>query len=226
MTLNEKAVNYVKKQNNNLSEYKIGPLHIIVKDQISNDIDLKHVFEHVNNLIPNHILQLVDMVYIGSFNIFKDKEVNAIFADDALYISEKQDDEEDLLDDIVHELVHAAEKRYGDLIYGDGNIEKEFLLKRSKLKKVLEHQNYDINQYNFYESEYDEEFDLFLYKEVGYDALRLMSVNLFVDPYAPTSLREYFASGFEQFYIGDKRFLKEISPYIYKKLVFLHEGEI
>jgi len=65
-----------------------------------------------------------------------------------------------------------------------------------------------------------------LYKKIGYDALRMFSVNLFVDPYSPTSLKEYFASGFEEFYLGDKLYIKEISSYIYKKLIFLHEGEI
>ena len=44
------------------------------------------------------------------------------------------------------------------------------------------------------------EFDEFLYKTVGYDLLRDLTVELFVSPYAATSLREYFANGFEHYF--------------------------
>jgi len=223
---NKELVNYVKKQNKQLPEYKFGSLHVIVKDQIQNDVDIKNVFGKVNNLVPKYFLELIDIVYIGQFDFFEEREINALFLDDALYISNEQDNDEDLLDDIIHELAHAVEKKYGDFIYGDGKIEDEFILKRNRLKRILQDQNYNINKYDFFETEYNKEFDLFLYKEIGYDALRMFSVNLFVDPYSPTSLKEYFAAGFEEFYLGDKLYLKEISSYIYKKLMVLHEGEL
>ena len=43
----------------------------------------------------------------------------------------------DLLDDIVHELEHAVEKKYGDFIYGERKIEDELILKRNQLKKFI-----------------------------------------------------------------------------------------
>ena len=45
---NKKLVNYVKKQNERLPEYKFGSIHIIVKDQIQNNVDIKHVFDKIN----------------------------------------------------------------------------------------------------------------------------------------------------------------------------------
>ena len=54
----------------------------------------------------------------------------------------------------------------------------------------------------------------------------MFSVNLFVDPYSPTSLREYFASGFEEFYLGDRLYLQKICPYIFKKVLQLHEDDL
>ena len=208
----------MKKQNKQLPEYNFGSIQVVVKDQMQDEINLEHIFNKINILVPNHFLDLIDIIYIGQFDFFKKREINALFLDDALYISNEQDDNEDLLDDIIHELAHAAEKKYGNYIYGDGKLENEFLLKRKQLKRILQNQEYDIEKYNFFETEYNKEFDFFLYKEVGYDTLRILSVNLFVDPYSPTSLQEYFAAGFEQFYLGDKRFLKELSPYIYSKL--------
>ena len=46
-------------------------------------------------------------------------------------------------------------------------------------------------------------------------------MGLFSTPYAVTSLREYFATGFEEFYIGDRNYIKKISPNLYNKLTYL-----
>ena len=137
---NKKVANYVKKRNKSLPEYNFGQIQVLVKDPIQNDIDLTSVFDKVNYLIPKHFIQLIDVVYIGQFDIFDEREVNALFIDDALYITNNQDDEEDLIDDIVHEIGHAVEKRYNEFVYGDGKIEDEFILKRSRLKRILQNQ--------------------------------------------------------------------------------------
>jgi len=64
-----------------------------------------------------------------------------------------------------------------------------------------------------------EDFDMFLYKEVGYPLLSSVVASLFYSPYAATSLREYFANGFESFFMNkDIGRLKNISPTLYKKI--------
>ena len=72
--------------------------------------------------------------------------------------------------------------------------------------------------------EYDYEFDQFLLKDVGYDKLSKIVSGVFINPYAPTSLREYFATGFTDFYLqpNDHSFLKKTSPALYDKLALLH----
>ena len=219
---NRKALNYLKKRNNSLPEYNFGRLHVLVKDSIEN-IDLKSVFAKINSLIPESFLELIDVVYIGQFDVFNDRSVNAIFADGALYITNEQDDEQDLLDDIVHEIAHAVEKEYNEFIYSDQKIEDEFILKRSKIKRILEDHGYDVEKYQFLNTDYDKSLDLFFLDEVGYDALNILAVNLFLNPYSITSLQEYFASGFEEFYLENSVSLQELCPYIYKKLSALHE---
>ena len=67
-------------------------------------------------------------------------------------------------------------------------------------------------------SEYDEKFDDFLYKKVGYDALASIAMGLFITPYAATSLREYFATGYVEYLMGDRNYLKNVSPVLYKKI--------
>ena len=208
----------MKSRNRILPEYNFGQIQVVVKDPVINDIDLASVFAKLDYLIPDHFIRLIDVIYIGEFDLFAEKKVNAYFLDDALYISNNQDDEEDLIDDIIHEIGHAVEKRHDDFIYGDGKIEDEFLLKRSRLKRTLENQGYNVEKYNFLDVEYNEDLDLFLLEEVGYDALSMLSVALFLNPYSATSLSEYFARGFEEFFIGDRKYLKKIRPKLYSKL--------
>ena len=71
---------------------------------------------------------------------------------------------------------------------------------------------------DFLATEYSKNFDFFLYKSVGYDKLEVITVGLFPTPYSMTSIREYFAIGFEEYLFGDNRQLKEISPALYGKI--------
>ena len=67
---------------------------------------------------------------------------------------------------------------------------------------------------------------MFLYKTVGYDKLMNLVQGLFINPYAATSLREYFATGFTDFYLdSNHKFLQKISPALYKKLIMLQAQE-
>ena len=80
-----------------------------------------------------------------------------------------------------------------------------------------------MNLEKFLQSEYDEEFDMFLYKVVGYKLLSSISSKHFYSPYAATSLREYFANGFEMLYVTkEKDQIKKVSPKLYEKLEQLY----
>ena len=222
----KKAANYVKARNKTLPEYQFGNFHVLVQSPLSEDIDISKVFEDVNGLLPEHFLNLVDIVYIGEFDFLKEREINAMYSDGALYISNVQDDNSDLKDDIVHEIAHAVEEKYGQFLYSDEDIINEFLLKRKKLKEILSLQDYDMTGLDFFETEYNEEFDNFLYNDIGYDALQMLAIELFLDPYSITSLREYFASGFEEYYLENRLYLKDLSPYVYKKLFLLNDNDL
>ena len=222
----KKAANYVKARNKTLPEYQFGNFHVLVQSPLSEDIDISKVFEDVNGLLPEHFLNLVDIVYIGEFDFLKEREINAMYSDGALYISNVQDNNSDLKDDIVHEIAHAVEEKYGQFLYSDEDIINEFLLKRKKLKEILSFQDYDMSGLNFLETEYSEEFDNFLYNDIGYDALEMLAIELFLDPYSITSLREYFASGFEEYYLENRLYLKNLSPYVYKKLFLLNDNDL
>ena len=80
--------------------------------------------------------------------------------------------------------------------------------------------------FHFQDPDYSQELDSYLYGQVGYSLLDLLSSSIFYSPYAITSLREYFANGFEAFfYYKDTSFLRRACPELYKKLYNLLENE-
>ena len=78
----------------------------------------------------------------------REREINAMYKDGTIYVSNYQSDEEDMVDDIIHEIAHAVEDNYMMQIYGDNQIEVEFLSKRMTLKKRLELEGFDIRGLN------------------------------------------------------------------------------
>ena len=114
--------------------------------------------------------------------------------------------------------LHHAEVLYPEQIYGDQKIKKEFLKKRYELEFELKSEGYWTQEYDFKNLKFDEDFDQFLYKRVGKNLLRMITSGMFIRPYGAVSLREYFATGFEQYFLGSKQKLKKISPELYKKI--------
>ena len=106
----------------------------------------------------------------------------------------------------------------GAEIYGDGEVEREFLTKRKKMFDILTAEGYNIPARYFLDTEFDEDFDAFLYQVVGYPMLTTLTMGIFISPYAMTSLREYWARGFENYYIKDRPYLEKISPALYDKI--------
>jgi len=209
---------YLKNKADSLPFKRIGNFNIIFKNSFDKDIDYKAVLQNLNRILPNGYTELIDVIYVGKFNYFEENDFNALYKDGAMYISNVQDDERDLEDDVVHELAHAVEEKYGYIIYEDQQIKNNFLSKRATLKRILDSYDYNTAPYDFQEVEYNKKFDDFLYKEVGYDKLTMLTINLFLNSYSITSLREYFATGFEEYYIGKIIDLKQVCPYVYDKL--------
>jgi hypothetical protein len=77
----------------------------------------------------------------------------------------------------------------------------------------------------FINPEYDSVFDDYLYNFLGYDLLGPLTSEYFYSPYGITSLREYWANGFENYFLGDRQKLKDISPILYTRIKSLIESE-
>ena len=209
---------------NNIQDfYTPGGIHVYFKDKLANDeINVEDIVAKVEEIIPEHLLSEVEMIIVGWFEEFEDREINAFYKDGTLFISNLQDDSQDMYDDVIHEISHSIETPYGYQIYGDNKVRDEFLRKRKYLHDILWQLGYKAPLSFFEDVEYDEEFDMFLYQTIGYDKLANLVQGLFISPDAATSLREYFATGFTDFYMDpNHKFLQKISPALYNKLIML-----
>ena len=220
-------LHFLQENNNKVNNfYTSTGIHVYVKDPLTNGLDMEEIVSIVENRIPKKFLAEVEMMIVGDLEEFEDRKINAMYKDGCLYITNEQDDADDLIDDIIHEIAHSLEEPFGLEIYGDKKLSSEFLNKRGQLRSILWAHDYKTQLNFFMNTEYDIEFDDFLLNKVGYDKLSILMQGLFISPYAATSLREYFATGFTDFFMEpDHRLLKSVSPILYKKIEKLYKDD-
>jgi len=215
----------IKKSKKMKDHYVMHDINIFIKDSLPEGIDVDFILKYISQRIPSYLMRGVDMIYIGQFKQLKEREVNALFEDGAIYLTNEQDDDKDMIDDIVHEIAHSIEHLYGDRIYDDNLLVREFLGKRKRISLDLANYSYKPPKELQHKIEFTQEIDDYLYKEVGYDVLWNFTNGLFPSPYSITSLREYFARGFEEYVMENKKELKNVCPVLYKKIKKLYEME-
>ena len=161
----------------------IGGLDVYIADQKAAGINVHEIFDVVTTLIPHYLLTEFDYISVGDIPEFEERQINALTKDGVIYITSDQDDSADAVDDIIHEIAHTLEGKYG-----------------------------------YEDAEYSEEFDKFLYKDIGYPTLVNLSMGLFMTPYGITSIREYWAESFEKYFLNQAGQLKKFCPIAFIKL--------
>ena len=152
--------NYIKNKNS-LSKgnfLTVNSINIIVKDEIMFDISFSDL-ENLLKSFPSRFLSDLDYIMFGNFDFLRKKGHNASYADGVIYVSSLQEDNYDILDDIVHEIGHCVEEKYETFIYGDQQIELEFIKKRKLLQKEMDKEGFSIPSHMYLNTEYDERVD-------------------------------------------------------------------
>ena len=193
---------------------------VLIQDKPS--FDAQTVLQAVQSKVPQPLTRELDYIMISNSDYLKDREVDSVYLDGIIYMSSQIEDNETALLSTVHEIAHSLEEAYPQ-IYEDETIETEFLGKRRKLYEILSAHGFDLSGLDFFDAEYSEKFDDFLYLDVGYPLLRNLMSGLFLSPYAATSVREYFADAFEEYFVREQKNVKSISPAVYFKLEELLE---
>jgi hypothetical protein len=208
------------------SNYVLDGIEVNIKDLGSLQYNgVKDYISRFQKLIPGHLRRGIKKILIGSFDYLESRDLTAAYSGGVIYISNTANDEY-ILDEIVHELAHSVEELYAKEIYSDSQIEREYKLKKETLWMRLKDKGFEIKMSDFLKSEYSEKVDIFLYKKVGYPLLRTLSSDLFLSPYAATSLREYFANGFESYWLKEELSrLRRTSPRLYEKIESITDME-
>ena len=195
--------------------FNLSGVDVFIKDKLPDNVDPDLVFNYISARIPFHLAKNIDIVYIGQFPEMIERDINAYYQDGAIYVTNKQEEEMDMIDDIIHELAHSVERNNQEIVYGSGALQREFRAKRKNLYYLI-NEMYDVPEGFISDLDYNKEIDEFLYLTIGYDILNQLVANIFISGYAATSVSEYFARGFEEYFIGDKDNLKQLSPVLYK----------
>ena len=215
------SVERSKNQRREFTIFNRIPVHMLQPTIIS----FTEVVDKIEENIPQHMFDEIDEIFVGSFEENDSRALEAHYESGAIYITNDMVTVDDYVESIIHETAHSIEQARGFEIYGDQKVQEEFLGKRMTLKRTLDANGYDVEA-DFTDIEYSEDFDLYLYKEVGYDEIGNLTSGLFYSPYAATSVNEYFANGLENFFLGNREYLKRISPQLTKKIWEIVSDEV
>ena len=198
-------------------EYHIHHIPVFVFGETEPQVDIPAFCEQIIEMLPRSVLRNIDVCYISDSPVLDGR--NAAYSDGAIYMKLDEPTNEDMIENFVHEVAHAVELEDPHFIYDDRLI-AEFAGKRSRLYHLLIAQGFDeMPQRRYDYLEYNKAFDDFLANVVGYPTLLNITMGLFCSPYAATSIQEYFANGFEKYFTESPRYVKNISPVLYQKVV-------
>jgi hypothetical protein len=213
----------LERMSRNTSNLNFNGVQVEIVEGSLDTLSIKKMLHTLQKILPFSYFRGVKKISIGQLPDFKERNINALYRDDTLFISNEQDNVQDILDDITHEMAHHLETVDPEFIYGDELLVQEFHKKRAELKYEITTEGYWVDKYDFRNLKYDEGFDNFLYKRIGKKMLASITTGMFIRPYAAVSMREYFATGFEAYYLGSRDNLHKISPELFKKIIKLEE---
>ena len=212
-------VNIIKEKMRKQPTYLFNSrVFVYIKDPLPKDFNFDFVLKKIEDILPIDLILDLDAIYIGQFKFLKDRNYTATYKDGAIYVTNEQQSEKEMIQDLVYEASHLIEETHTDIIYDDKTIENEFLKKRRTLSTLLMSNGHKPPPILMKQPEYNPYLDQFFVKTVGYPLLTALINGIFNSPYAATSLREYFARGFEEFIMGDRNYLRKISPVLYSKI--------
>ena len=196
-----------------------GNINVFVKDPLPPEIDLTNVIMDLEETIPRHFFHEIETILIGQFKEIKERGIRAAYLDGGIYVTNDQPSEEQIFEDIVHEVAHAVEKMFEVEIYSDDSVEKEYLGKKKRFLDLLDANGFKVPNRIRYEIEYSKLFDEFLFYQVGYENVLPFTQGLFITPYSSVSVSEYFATTFEHYFVqAELAHVKQISPQLFNKI--------
>ena len=87
-----KIKKYIRSRRNNMTQKLISGIYVMIKDPLPKHISIEDSVAKITGRLPDHFLRLVDVIYVGDFDFLREKNVNAVFMENAIYITNDQDE--------------------------------------------------------------------------------------------------------------------------------------
>ena len=102
----------IKKSKTLKDHYKLHDIDVFIKDKFTTDLDFDFCLKEVASKIPSYLLSGIDIIYVGQFDFLNKREISALYDKGAIYITNVQEDEQDIIEDIIHEIsVHLFRRQ-------------------------------------------------------------------------------------------------------------------
>ncbi len=69
----------VKRSKRLKDHYMLKGIDIFIKDQLPPEIDIDFVIRYVAKRLPDHVLNNIEIIYVGLFHDLVDRDVNALW---------------------------------------------------------------------------------------------------------------------------------------------------
>ena len=122
-----------EKVENSPNFFRLNDIDVFEEDPISPHLNIDTLLKMVEKSVPQCFYKGIKAIRIGDYEEFERRDANAFYRNGELFISNKQDNYPDVMDDIVHEIAHHVEVLYPEEIYSDTTLIAEFLRKRMQL---------------------------------------------------------------------------------------------
>lgn len=198
---------------------------------ISNlSLKLEDVKKDISRL-PAFFYSEVNKIYIYNAEDLDTYDLDSSYGHRIVKIdSSKIESRKDLMKTLIHELYHSIQNSikntFKELFE---NVAVEYLQKKKKILDVLASDaRVTPPEQSFYtDIFYNEKFDAYLYKIIGYKFINNRLKDYFPSAYSITSIDEYIATCFEIFYFENEKWLSIYCPEVYNliKTVGAYEKE-
>ena len=97
-------VNLLKEREKNKKHFTWNGVEIWVKDPLVNpEISISSVLLSIDKKLPKHFYQNVDSIYVGEFDFLKNRNIQAMYENSSIFVTNNQENEEDMADDAIKE---------------------------------------------------------------------------------------------------------------------------
>ena len=83
---------------NQTSFKAFGHTEVMIKDALPENVDIHRVFVTLKSTVPPYFFHDLDMIYIGDFDHLANREVSAVYDSGAIYLSNDQESDSDIID--------------------------------------------------------------------------------------------------------------------------------